>query len=400
VTSAAISAAPFPLLRRSAAATGAVFALSGSLQSTWVSRLPEVRAHLDAATGPLGIALLGSAVGSIVSTFLTGRMVRRFSSRTVVAVMCALSNVALLGLGLVHSVVQLGLVLVVYGFGYGSWDVAMNVHGHAVEAAARRPWMPRYHAAWSVGGFAFAGVGALAAGVHLPIPVHFGLVGICSTLGVLGCLTLFFDDRDVPADDVPAAPAARLFTTHLVVLGIVMACSTLIEGAASDWLGIYFDDVRGVAPAAGAAAYTTFAVAMATGRGAGTWTIAWLGRARAVRFSGVLALIGVALLLLSPFVAGAYVGAALWGIGTAIVFPAVISAAGDTPGRSAEAISAVTPIGYSGFLFGPPLIGLLAQSIGLNRALWVVGALALVMVVCAGAARENVHAPPEPAPVE
>jgi fucose permease len=399
VTALTISAAPFSLLRRSAAATGAVFALSGSLQSTWVSRLPEVKGHIHAATGSLGIALLGSAIGSIVSTFFTGRLVKRYSSRVVVAATCALSNIALVGLGLVHSVTQLGLVLVVYGFGYGSWDVAMNVHGHAVEAAAGRPWMPRYHAAWSVGGFAFAGVGALAAGVHMPVPVHFGLVAICAMMGVLGCLTMFFDDRDVPTEEVVThVPLGRLFTRQLILLGIVMACSTLIEGAASDWLGIYFDDVRKVSHGAGAAAYATFAVAMAAGRGAGTWTIAWLGRGRAVRFSGVLALGGVALLLLSPDVAFAYVGAAFWGLGTALVFPAVISAAGDTPGRSAEAISAVTPIGYSGFLFGPPLIGLLAQQIGLNRSLWVVGALAVVMIALAGAARERTEVGTAPEP--
>jgi len=392
VTSATIAAAPFPLLRRSAAATGVVFALSGALSSTWVSRLPEVRGHLHAATGSLGIALLGSAIGSIVSTFFTGRLIKRFSSKIVVAVMCGVSNLALVGLGLVQSVVQLGLVLVVFGFGYGSWDVAMNVHGHAVEAAAGKPWMPRYHSAWSIGGFMFAGVGALAAGVGIPVPVHFALVAICAMAGVLGCLTLFFDDRDVPDEEVTThVPAGSLFTRNLVILGIVMACATLIEGAASDWLGIYFGDVRHVSHGAGAAAYATFAVAMAAGRGAGTWTITWLGRALAVRCSGLLALAGVSLLLLSPFLAGAYIGAALWGLGTAIVFPAVISAAGDTPGRSADAISAVTPIGYSGFLFGPPLIGLLAQAIGLNRSLWVVGALAIVMVVCGGAARERVH---------
>lgn len=391
MTSATIAAAPFPLLRRSAAATGAVFALSGCLSSTWVSRLPEVRGHLHAATGALGIALLGSAVGSIISTFFTGRLVKRYSSRVVVAMMCLLSNAALIGLGLVQSVPQLGLVLLVYGFGYGSWDVAMNVHGHAVEAAAGRPWMPRYHAAWSVGGFAFAGVGSLAAGVGLPVYVHFILVAICSVTGVFGCLTLFFDDRHSPAVQEEAHHHTKgLFTAQLITLGVVMACATLIEGAASDWLGIYFDDVRHVSHGAGAAAYTTFAVAMAAGRFSGTWLITWLGRASAVRFSGVMALAGVALLLLSPVVAGSYIGAALWGLGTAIVFPAVISAAGDTPGRSADAISAVTPIGYSGFLFGPPLIGLLAEAISLQHALWVVGALSVVMIVAAGSARERV----------
>jgi hypothetical protein len=37
-------------------------------------------------------------------------------------------------------------------FATKSWDVAMNVHGSAVEQRAGREWMPSYHACWSVGG--------------------------------------------------------------------------------------------------------------------------------------------------------------------------------------------------------------------------------------------------------
>lgn len=400
-----LAAAPYPVLRRSAWATGLVFALSGVIQACWVSRLPEVRTRLHADPGSLGLALLGVAVGSILCTPLTGRLVRRFGSRAVVAVTCAVSSLALVGLSMVQSVVQLGLVLFVFGCGYGSWDVAMNIHGHGVEASAGKAWMPRYHAAWSVGSFVGAGLGALAAALRLPVVAHFSVAAACVVGAVLGALMFFLADDDARSDaelDDEATSArhaqrkGRLLTLPLVLLGVVLCCATLIEGAASDWLAIYFDDVRHVAPGAGAAAFTTFAVAMAASRGAGTWTIEWLGRAGAVRASAVLALVGVGLLLLSPVVGGAYVGAALWGLGTAIVFPAVISAAGDTPGRSAEAISLVAPLGYTGFLLGPPLIGLLARSIGIAHALWAVGALAAIMVAFAGATRERRRDPAIP----
>jgi MFS family permease len=387
--------APYPVLRRSALATGAVFALSGAVPASWVSRLPEVRAQLHASPGQLGVALLGASVGSILSTGLSGRLSRRFGSRLVVAAACAVSLLALVGLGHLGSVAELGLVLVLFGLGYGSWDVAMNIHGHGVEASAGRPWMPRYHAAWSVGGFIAAGIGSAAAGARVPVPVHLTVAAVLCMAGVLGALTMFLPDSDRaarPAEPDPGraqTPRISLLTTAFVLLGVVMAAATLVEGAAADWLGIYFDTVRGTAPAAGAAAFTTFSVAMACSRATGTWTIERLGRSGAVRLSGLLALAGVAVVLLSPVTAGAYVGAAMWGLGTAIVFPAVISAAGDTPGRSADAIAMVTPIGYTGFLVGPPLIGLLAQQVGLQHSLWVVGGLAGLMALLAGATRER-----------
>ena len=400
--SASVDTVPYRFLRRAAYATGGVFALSGAVQATWVSRLPEVRTALHADPGSLGIALLGTAVGSVASTPVVGRLAGRYGSRAVIAGAMVVSLAGLVGTALVHSVLELGLVLVVFGFGYGGWDVAMNIHGHHVESAAGRAWMPRYHAVWSVGGFVAAGAGSALAGGHIPVLAHFVAAAVLLAVGVLALLPLFqrdAHDRDAtPVRDRPASVprVGRIVTLPFVLLGVVMACSTVVEGAASDWLGIYFNSVRGATPAASSAAYTVFAVAMAASRGAGTWTIGWLGRGRAVRASALLALAGVLVLLLAPVNGLAYVGAALWGLGTAIVFPAVISAAGDTaPGRAAQAISMVTPIGYTGFLVGPPLVGLLARHTGLEHALWLIGGLAAVMAILAGVTRER--RPPTPA---
>jgi MFS family permease len=393
-----ILGADFKRLRSGAIATAAVFALSGGLSATWVSRLPEIRNHLQADPGSLGLALLFSAIGSIMSTFLTGRLVRRFGSRPVVAGMTLLSSVAVFGLAFAPSVGVLGATLFCFGFGFGSWDVAMNVQGHAIETQAARAWMPRYHALWSVGGFVFAGTGALLSHLGVPIKVHFGLYMVLCLVATGLLLTRFFDERPAAAEELAELTAAGTHNSDsqwtlmraLIPLGIVMACATLIEGAASDWLGIYFNTERDVSPAAGSLAFTLFSVSMALARGVGTQAIDKLGRQLTVQLGGVFSLVGVAVLLLSPALWLAYVGAAFWGLGVAIVFPAVISAAGDhTPGRAAEAIALVTPVGYSGFLFGPPAIGLLARHIGLENSLWVVGALAILIVVLGRATRER-----------
>lgn len=393
VSSAAV---PYPALRRSALATGGVFALSGAVNATWVSRLPEVRESLHTDTGSLGLALLATAIGTILSAPLTGRMARRFGSRAVIAVTCPLTLVALVWLGFAPSVPLLAGGLFVLGLGYGSWDVAMNIHGHAVESAAGRAWMPRYHAAWSAGGFAAAGIGAGVAALGLPVSLHFLIAAILDVGGTLALLLLFRPDsgraaepKPGPEPGAPHRSRVRLVSVTLVLMGVVMACATMVEGAANDWLAMYLDDVRKVPAAAGAAGYTIFAVAMAVSRGAGTWLISWLGRGRAVRASALLALAGIAMLLLVPVTGLAYVGAVFWGLGIALVFPAVISAAGDSSARPGEAIAAVTPIGYAGFLVGPPLVGLLARQVGLGVALWAVAALAAVMAVLAGVTRER-----------
>jgi MFS family permease len=103
----------------------------------------------------------------------------------------------------------------------------------------------------------------------------------------------------------------------------------------------------------------------------------------ALRRAGVLALAGVALTLLAPVLPVAYAGALLWGAGVALVFPAAMSAAGDASDRPASAIAAVTTIGYGGFLLGPPVVGSLAEAVGLGRALWVCAVMAVGIVALA-----------------
>jgi MFS family permease len=117
---------------------------------------------------------------------------------------------------------------------------------------------------------------------------------------------------------------------------------------------------------------------MAAGRFGGTAAAERFGRDGAVRAGGLVVFTGVALTLLVPALPAAFLGVALWGLGVSLVFPAAISASGEMPGRPAEAIAAVSTIGYGGFLIGPPLLGLLAEHVGLARAL-------LTLLVPAGA---------------
>jgi MFS family permease len=83
------------------------------------------------------------------------------------------------------------------------------------------------------------------------------------------------------------------------------------------------------------------------------------------------------------------VGAALWALGVCLVFPAAVSAGGEAPERPADAIAAVTTIGYGGFLVGPTLIGLLAEQVGLGRALLVLLVLAGGIAALAPAVRSR-----------
>ena len=64
-----------------------------------------------------------------------------------------------------------------------------------------------------------------------------------------------------------------------------------------------------------------------------------------------------------------------------------MSAAADDPVRAAIRVSVAGSIGYGAFLAGPPLVGVLAEHVGVLRAtLCVFGALAIGLIG-SGAAR-------------
>ncbi len=375
-----------------------VFVLAGFNVSQALARVPSIKQQVDASTGRLGLALLAMGIGSVLAMPWTGALAQRYGSAAVVRVAAPIACAAWAGVGFAADPMTLTLLLFVCGGGIGVWDVAMNVQGHRVEQRDARSWMPRLHAAFSGGAVLGAGLAALAVILGAGPALQFAVVSAALAAAVLWCVRLFLPDADDATGDAPAAsegapaaPRRSLWTVPAVlVLGVVMIGTAFGEGAANDWLALMLVDTREASQSLAALAYAGFNAAMLAGRLVGGPAIDRWGRARVLRVCGATAAVGVLTLCLAPWLPTALVGAALWGLGLSVVFPAAISAAGEiVPGRGADAIAVVSTIGYGGFLLGPPLLGLLADAVALDRALLVVAVLAALIAVLAGIARER-----------
>jgi MFS family permease len=370
------------MVGRPALGTALVFATSGAVQASWMSRLPAVRDRLHISLADLGFALLAMGAGTLVSMPVAGRLCRRFGSRPVTWVSTVLGGAALIALGSTGTR-ALGLVLFGFGLACGAWDTAMNVQGVAVETVTREHHMPRFHGWWSAGTLIGAGAGVLGARAHVPLSVHFVVAAlVCVPLCALGAVA-FVDERLLPP--VPNGKAARKAVgRRLLMIAALTLCGATVEGAASDWLAIYLRDVRDVSHAHAAAGYTVFVLAMAVGRFAAASAHNRIGRAATVRLGALLAMAGIVRSVLAPLPLVPYVGAVCWGLGICVVFPAALSASGQASGSS-DAVAAITTVGYSAGLVAPPLIGALAQGVGLGPALLGLPVLAAVVVVLAPA---------------
>lgn len=369
----------------------AVFFVNGAVFANWVTRIPAVSDRTGATPGALGLALLCIAIGSIAAMSLAGRVIDRYGSARI-SVLTGLGTAAAVTLpGLVGDVVALGGVLLLYGAAFGVLDVAMNVSAVQVVNRSGRPLMPALHAAFSLGGLAGAGTGALAAGTGLSPALHLGVVGAVAAAGVLAVASRL--PADEPQEQAPESGGGSAWRHRGVwVFGLIGLFAAFGEGAMADWTALFLRDETGAGDGVAALGYAAFALTMTVARFAGERLLTRLGRARTLAASGVVAAAGVLLAVLVATPAAALTGFALAGSGLATAFPVAMQGGAEAvPGG--RGVSAVSVIGYTGFLAGPPLIGLLAEVVTLRWSLLSVAVLCLLGAVVGARAPSA----PEPA---
>ncbi len=395
-----------PSLSRLRTALTLFFALDGFLFAGWVVRIPAIKEQTSASAGALGLALLGVSAGAVITMTLTGRLCGRFGSFRVTVACAALLSLSIALPPLTRSPTALGLVLLVFGALYGGISVAMNSAAVDVVAALRRPVMPSFHAAFSLGGMIGAGLGGLVAGGLSPL-AHLSLLTLAGLLLTVAAGPTLLRESTRPAPVVAEVPRVREVRDRTKVLevrdrteipdvrdgtetgrratpvgsrrvvalfGVIALCTAYGEGAIADWGPLHLQEDLGAHPGMAAAGYSLFALAMTIGRFSGTTLLERLGQTRTLVLGGATAAVGMLLGSLAPTLWLALLGFAVTGLGLANIFPVAISRAGELAGPGG--VAAASTLGYGGMLLGPPAIGFLADWLSLPAALTTVAVLA------------------------
>ena len=398
------------------------YGASGLAFASWVSRLPAIRDALDLSPGNIGVILLCMTLGSFASVSASGLIVLRLGSKQTIRTGSIMVGAGLLAAGFGTTVlanpVATAIGLAIIGLGTGSWNTASNVEGAAVERAVGRHIMPRLHGAFSLGTVAGAGLGAAAAAVSLPVVWHLAAAGVVVAVSVATAASWFRADvtpvagerayspdnfEDPTTGPIPVIPAGSPAEAPLdnkrriaqawrdrrtLLLGVLVLGLALAEGAAGDWVALALADGHGQSDAAGAAGYGLFVTFMTIGRFAGTLLLDRFGRVPVMRWCAAMAVVGLGIFVFAPTPWLAYVGLAVWGLGASLGFPVGMSAAADDPAKAAARVSVVSTIGYCAFLCGPPLLGLLAEHVGILHSLLAVMVMLAVSFVLSPVARK------------
>jgi fucose permease len=380
----------------------AIFAICGVGLASWVARVPAVRDALGVSLEQMGILIFGIAAGSIVGLLASSHIIARLGTRATLTWFLLVASVGLSIAGLGATIGQNFLVIFVglalFGTCTGMSDVAMNVSGAANERLLGRATMPIFHAFFSFGTIIGAGLGALAEYFELSIAMH--MVTIAALIVIATLIASRYlrsehlvaeGEEQVAADDHSKTWRGRLSIwrdPRTILIGLIILGMAFAEGSANDWLALAMVDGHGVSNATGAVVFGVFVTAMTVGRLLGVRLLDRFGRVPVLRGSAALAAVGLLIVIFGPTPGIAIAGSVLWGLGSALGFPVGMSAAADDPRTAAARVSAVATIGYFAFLVGPPLIGFLAEQVGILNSLLVVLVLVAVSGVVSYAARE------------
>jgi MFS family permease len=364
-------------------AVAMIFLMHGVLIGGWVPHIPLAKEELGVGTGVFGWLLLALAAGGVLAMPVAGVLIHRFGSATV----CRFSGLAMcVAFALpiyAASELTLAFALLLFGAALGTLDVAMNAHGVAVERQLGRAVMSAFHGWYSVGAAIGSGLGGLIVG-SLGETAH-----VTATLSSAAAM-LTFSSRLLLPSEVDRGQSGSHFawpTGPTLALGALAFLALLIEGATLDWSALYLRQIVGASVAIAGLGFVAFSTGMAATRFAGD-------RLR-MRFGSVSLVFGSALALAAGLAAAMTVSHpllsvlafAVAGVGVGNIAPVLFAGGGraepNAPGRG---IAAVTTMGYSGFLVGPPLIGMVAEWTGLRVALALTIGAALVIGAFARAA--------------
>jgi MFS family permease len=348
-----------------------LFVLFGLVMGSWAGRIPALAAQAHVSHAALSMVLLCGGLGAFVSYPLSSWLMANQGARKTLLISGLALLADLVAIGMAPTVRHLMLAVLVLGITASTFDVAVNSAATVREKLSGKSELSKLHGLGCGGSLAGATLGSLMASLHIAPGTHF--VMLAGPLGLLLWMAFQMLAPDVAVEKVEKK-SFSLPRGPLALLGALGFLGSMAEGSIADWSGVFlrehFHATDGLAPLA----LSAFSVMMLVSRIVGDRLKAQYGAKPLVAGGAMIAAAGLFFAVLSPTALVALFGFATAGLGLALVFPFVFSAAG---AQGPAALAGVASMAYAGSLMGPPVIGAVAQGLGMQAAIAWIGLLAL-----------------------
>ncbi len=349
---------------------------------------PVMSADLGASLSLAGVLSMIVAGGTIVSSLMSERVIRRFGTGRVTAFSVLLTAIALLGFSLLPRFWMMCLMAVPLGLGAGSVDTALNNFVALHYKARHMNWL---HCFWGVG----ATVGPMIMSAYLAIKggwkLGYGTIGLIQVVLVVvlfASLPLWKRAARGEAESEQSAQPMPTMRQTLRTPGVRFAMLSFFAYCALElttglWGSSFLVIVKGVTAEAAARWISFYYLGITAGRFATGFLSFKLSNNAMIRLGlGIIAL-GLLAVLLPLGNVLLQIGFVLIGLGCAPIFPGMLH---ETPvrfgtGLSQRLIGLQMASAYVGSTFMPLLFGAIAQYVTINLFPYYLLAMLALMAV-------------------
>ncbi|WP_042221932.1 MFS transporter [Oceanobacillus manasiensis] len=342
------------------------------LGAAWPVIQEDIGAPLEAA-GYLFMIISG---GTIVSSLLSGKVIKRFGTAKVTFVSVLMTAGALLGFYFAPSLIWLVVCAIPLGLGAGAVDTALNNYVALHYKAHHMSWL---HSFWGVG--ATLGpiiMASFISGQHGWRNGYLTIAGIQFALATILLLSFplwkkvaqnrsVTQNEETEADQAEAQEDAKhvkplqIKGVKLALLSFLFYCG--VETTVGLWGSSFLVDVKGLSAATAAQWVSLYWGGLTVGRFLTGFVTFKLSSRMLIRVGQLTALVGAVLLVLPFPTTFSLVGFIMIGIGLAPIFPSMLH---ETPTRFGKKHSQTImgyqmALAYTGNTFLPPLLGLIAS---------------------------------------
>jgi fucose permease len=337
------------------------------LGSAW----PTMYESLGAGLAGAGLIAMIVSGGTIISSLMSDRVIRRLGTGLVNFISVAMTAAALLGVSFSHSYSELCLWAIPLGLGAGSVDAALNNFVATHYEAKHMSWL---HCCWGIGAsigpvimsLSLAKQSSWSGGFRTVAVIQFALVAV-----LLVSLPLWKKAKsragvggDTDGRALRLAEIVKLPGAPFAFAAFFFYCS--LEASVGLWGSSYLVTVRSIPAETAAGWISLFYLGITLGRFFSGFLSMRLNQRQMIYLGLAIAGAGIITILLALRGLALPAGFFLIGLGCAPFYPSLIH---DTPesfgGENSQAVIGVQMASaYVGTTFMPPLLGALAARAG------------------------------------
>lgn len=369
-----------------------IFFVCGIALSGWAPMVPFAKIRLGLDDAGLGMLLLLLGTGAITMMPVCGMLSQKYGNRIIIGFSAAIIAITLPLLAVLDGVFFMGGVLLLFGAGIGTIDVAMNACGVQLQNLSGRSIMSSLHGLFSVGGlFGSLGLGLLIKAGLEPLYAAICLSSLVVLTVVMQYKNLFSAEMEkqvevtVEISNSGTSSKWSWLQRGVLFLGLLCFIVFMVEGAMLDWSALFLFENKGIEESWSGLGYAFFSTAMAGMRLFGDRIVEKYNSVKVVTIGATAAGVGLMLGLFSPVLSLSLVGFFILGCGAANIVPVFFNEAGRLKNiKTSTAVAVITTMGYSGQLMGPVAVGFIAHASSLLTALGICAGLLFMVAVLFG----------------